>query len=69
MRMSMLNKLHKLANEHTGFRNFRELIDAKGGYVPTIPTTETWGKTLADAYDIAMFARGDDRRAYRRNVK
>lgn len=71
--------LDELTRTVTAFQTFRELLEAPGGYRPTLwtkrrdcdPLTgearEQAGKirALADAYDQAQANRGSDRRAYR----
>lgn len=56
-----------LVREVSGFTSFQDLLDAKGGYEPTMHVTEDPRlSALADAYDTAQAERGDDRRAYRK---
>lgn len=58
-----------ITSTYTGFTRFELLLNAKGGYRPTINTRcKVNGKVmrlLADAYDLAQTARGDARRAFR----
>ena len=49
-------------------RSFDALLDAGGNYRPTIDVRNTAGLMLADAYDAAQEARGDQRRAFRRDA-
>lgn len=49
----------------TAFKTFEDLLNAKGGYRPSIPVGHEWGRVLANAYDEAQEKRGDYRRAYR----
>lgn len=50
----------------SAFESFDELINAKGGYFPSIGSNKSpERKELADLYDAAQEARGDKRRASR----
>ncbi|MDH5579871.1 MAG: hypothetical protein OEZ09_15590 [Betaproteobacteria bacterium] len=44
---------------------FAELLDAAGGYRPTLNVKDPLEAELADHYDLAQYARGDERRAHR----
>lgn len=61
----------ELTQKHTAFENFDALLNAKGGYRPSIRTESTKGReqfdlfTLAQIYDLEQELRGDDRRAFR----
>ena len=55
----------ELTRRHTAFENFAALLDARGGYRPSMNTARPQVKDLADAYDHAQAARGDPRRAFR----
>ena len=57
---------------HTAFHNFRGLLNAAGGYSPSLRTESASSAEhrreltdLADGYDKAQAARGDSRRAFR----
>ena len=50
--------------ELTAFVDFEALVEAKGGYRPTIDLKD--GARLANGYDWFQKWRGDDRRAFRR---
>jgi hypothetical protein len=50
---------------HTPSASFQHLLDSHGGYRPTFETWHTDLLYLADEYDAAQKARGDDRRAHR----
>jgi len=68
--MGTISDLDKKIRAVTGFRSFQELLDAKGGYRPSIDMGYpgehgAWLAEIADAYDDAMEARGDHRRAFR----
>ena len=54
-------RLDVLTQEQTTFRSFWDLVNAKGGFRPTLACT-----ALADAYDEAQAGRVDARRAERR---
>jgi hypothetical protein len=54
-----------LTRTHTAFRSFDELLNAPGGYFPSLNVGKTGIKLLADHYDHAQAARGDSRRAFR----
>ena len=59
-----------LTAKYTAFKSIQEMLDAKGGYFPSLRTESAHtGRTeiarLADAYDAYQSARGDPRRAYR----
>jgi len=58
-------KLDRICRAHSGFRSFQELLEAKGSYRPTLYTWILDLAYLADCYDSAMAAQGDDRRTYR----
>jgi hypothetical protein len=58
--------LDTLTANNSVFATFAELLDAKGGYRPTIHLDSADKRALADAYDAEQAARGDTRRAYRR---
>jgi hypothetical protein len=60
-----LAALDDLLASNTGFPTFQALLDAKGSYRPTVDVSTPEMAFLADAYDAAMTARGDARRAYR----
>ena len=47
-------------------RSFDALLDAGGNYRPAIDDRNTAGLMLANAYDAAQEARGDQCRAFRR---
>lgn len=60
----------KLTAKHTAFSTMQKMLNAKGGYRPTLRTqSAATGRDelglLADAYDAYQAARGDSRRAYR----
>lgn len=54
-----------LTRTHSGFEGFQALLDAKGGFRPSIDLRQPGLRWLADAYDAAQEARGDERRAFR----
>jgi hypothetical protein len=56
--------LDTLTRTYTAFGSFAQMIGEAGtSYFPTL--TDQGTKPLADAYDLAMEARGDTRRAWR----
>jgi hypothetical protein len=58
-------KLDGLTRKYTAYVSFAAMVDdsTRSDYFPTL---RVWGtKPLADAYDAAMQARGDARRAWR----
>ena len=59
-------ELDRIVKEVSSFKSFRGLINAKGGYRPTIRTDilGVRGEILAKAYNKAQAKRGDHRRAY-----
>lgn len=59
--------LERIVLTFTAFPSFAELVNARGGYRPTINTANPYLETLADAYDKFQEARGDARRANRYN--
>lgn len=65
----MSKSLDKITTENSAFKSFDAMLNASGGYRPSIEVASVDGwedrVILADAYDEAMEARGDDRRAYR----
>lgn len=53
-----------ITRTHTAFATFEELLNAKGGYFPSIDVSVYSKAILADAYDKAQAFRGDRRRAF-----
>jgi len=62
-----MTSIDRLTRDLTCFENQDQLLNAPGGYRPTIQPRrdDRRYEVLADAYDIAQAARGDERRAYR----
>ena len=54
----------RLTLENSAFGNFEALLDAKGDYRPTLSRARVPTRTLAQLYNAAQAARGDDRRAF-----
>ncbi len=54
-----------LTNDFTAFLSFAELVQAPGGYRPSINIRKKGRKRLADLYDQEQAYRGDSRRAHR----
>lgn len=60
----------QLTAKHTAFSTMQDLLEAKGGYFPSLraqsaDTDREELGLLADAYDAYQAARGDSRRAHR----
>lgn len=68
-----VSDLDALTRRLTAFNSFHDLLDAKGGYRPSLrcisgcPSGQNIPelKRLADAYDQVQAQRGDPRRAFR----
>ena len=58
-------ELDKLTRDVTAFNSFAELVNAAGGYRPTILPRDRQHIDLADAYDAFQAERSDARRAWR----
>ncbi len=62
-------ELNQITRRWTAFPSFAALLDAEGGYRPSLgcPDTAKVGalRVLADAYDASQAERGDPRRAMR----
>lgn len=58
-------KSEALVAKHSAFGSFQELLDAKGGYKPSLDMSNPECRQLATRYDLAQIVRGDSRRAYR----
>lgn len=58
-------KLDALTRELTAFDSFEAMLNAAGNYRPSIYPRDYKHVELAEAYDVAQAARGDERRAYR----
>jgi len=61
-----LVELDDIVERNSGFKNFNGLLNALGDYRPTIDVSVPEKEYLADEYDAAQVARGDERRAFRR---
>jgi hypothetical protein len=60
------NRANELTTKHTAFKNFSRMLNAAGGYSPTLrPDIDPELAELADLYDAAQSDRNDPRRAYR----
>lgn len=61
----------QLTAKHTAFATMQDLLEAKGGYFPSLRCESARGPEaeelcrLANAYDAYQHARGDSRRAHR----
>ena len=56
--------LDALVARNSAFRDMADLL-SQPHYRPSLDMREAWARQVADAYDQAQAARGDDRRAYR----
>lgn len=65
----MEKELDRITRAISGFDSFEDLLNAKGGYRPTIMISRypfvSDERFLADQYDIYQAERGDNRRVYR----
>ena len=66
------NQVDSLVCKHTAFESMDAMINANGGYRPSICTESAKNRKqraelclLADIYDMMQKQRGDDRRAFR----
>ena len=61
--------LNRITRKVSAFASFRDLLDADGGYFPSLGSNSRKDVPqlliLADAYDAAQQERGDARRAFR----
>lgn len=64
-RLNERSRLDGLWARNTGFCNLRDCLNAGGSYRPSLDMRQEIMRELADDYDAAQAARGDDRRAYR----
>lgn len=55
----------ELTQSNSAFENFRDLVEALGGYRPSIDVSDLRRRRLADLYDYYQEMMGDSRRAYR----
>lgn len=55
--------LNKITRTHTAFKSFDALLNAPGGYFPTLEVRNADRWILANEYDKAQAARHDTRRA------
>lgn len=68
--LTAVELLNELTTKHTAFASFEEMVNAKGGYAPSISPNvhNRWfgaeRAILAHAYDRVQEASGDLRRAY-----
>ena len=54
-----------LIAHNTGFSTLDDMLNARGGYRPSCDVSRLEMELIADAYDAAQTARGDERRAFR----
>lgn len=64
-RADQWTRADELTRMETSFDDFDALLDAGGGYRPSLDTTHPRRAELADLYDEAQKARRDNRRAHR----
>jgi len=65
-----LEELDRITAQRTAFATFNDLLNARGNYRPSLWTNGDRPECrelalLADAYDAAQEARGDQRRVFR----
>ena len=54
-----------LIAHNSGFSSLDDMLNARGGYRPSCDVSRLEMELIADAYDAAQAARGDERRAFR----
>ena len=54
-----------LIAHNSGFSSLDDMLNARGGYRPSCDVSRFEMELIADAYDAAQAARGDERRAFR----
>jgi len=65
-----INRANELVHIHAGaFRDFDALVNALGGYRPSLDISVAGIAELADLYDAYQAERGDDRVAFRYGVE
>ena len=57
--------IDQLIARRTGFSSLDDMLNARGGYRPSCDVSRLEMELIADAYDAAQAARGDERRAFR----
>lgn len=55
----------QLIARRTGFSSLNDMLNARGGYRPSCDVSDPDMHMIANAYDVAQTARGDERRAFR----
>jgi hypothetical protein len=60
-----IEALDHITRNLSAFESFQDILDAQGGYRPSIYLVSPASWTLAEAYDKAQEERGDPRRAFR----
>lgn len=67
--MNHREHLESITRSHTAFPTFAALLNAEGGYSPSLRVSDAQRGSpiteIADAYDAAQQKRGDPRRAFR----
>jgi len=66
-RNTVCRDVNYICRTWTAFESFNALLDAKGGYRPSLDCSYAVFRYLASMYDHSQQLRGDDRRAYRYN--
>ena len=62
--------MNDLVKKHTAFESMNQMINAKGGYRPSLRTQSTNGQEqkeliiIAECYNAIQEAKGDSRRAF-----
>lgn len=64
---SLPEVIDALVRDNTGFSSLDDMLNAAGHYRPSCDVSRANMRAIADAYDAAQAARGDERRAYRYN--
>ena len=57
--------IDELIAHNSGFSSLDDMLNARGGYRPSCDVSRLEMELIADAYDAAQTARGDERRAFR----
>ncbi len=63
------NRFDELASRHTAFTDSLDLVNAAGGFWPSLDVSYPECKELADLYDAYQEHRGDHRRAHRYELR
>lgn len=63
-----VHPLDEIVKLETAFECMDDLVNAKGGYFPSLWCVSPRILAIADAYDLIQAQRGDPRRAFRSNL-